>query len=268
MNEKFKGLTNNILIKDDQIIKFAKELSKTYLDKKNEYNVLNEFLNSDQDVMIKPIEFNYKNNNLISSFKILKDFKSLEEYEINELVLSKIVDSIYKFHNIKLNFKKIKRFNYKNFLFFFVNNIKNKMFNLSREIKIVLNKVSQLEKCDFVISHNDLVPGNILINKNFEIKFIDYDYVMLNDKFFDIASFITETLNDNEELIKNFISLVIKKNLLKKEELDMLNNCIAYQDVLWTLWANYMHENLNEDIYLQIAKEKYDRIKNRKLITI
>ncbi|QGS51862.1 phosphotransferase family protein [Spiroplasma tabanidicola] len=268
MNFNFKGLTNDIKIDNLKVIKVSKDISEKYLDKQNEINVLIAFMSAKQEIMIKPRTIDFENNHLVSSFKILINYKSLEEIEINHQIIDLVVNGINQFHDIKFDFSFIKRFNYADFLKFFKENIKKPLYDLSQNINKVLEYANDLQQLPAIISHNDLVPGNILIHKNNDLKFIDYDYVQLNDKFFDLASFITETLNDKKDLIDYFVKKAIKNNLIEKNELHILNKCIAYQDVLWTLWANYMYENTNEYIYLQIAQEKYQRSNDRYEIVI
>ncbi|AOG60331.1 choline kinase [Spiroplasma helicoides] len=259
----FKGLTNQIEVSEDKVIKTSTIISEAYLDKKNEASILIEFVSLDQDIMVKPRTVEFKNDRLVSSFRILKDYQSLESLAIDEHILDLVVEGIQKMHQIKIHPLIIKKFDFVNFLEFFVNNVKNHSFYLSEKIEVVKEYGAHLQNAEFVVSHNDMVPGNILIHQNNDIKFIDYDYVKLNNPLFDIASFITETLNDNTDMIKSFVKKAIEKQIMKQSDIDDLNKCIAYQDVLWTLWANYMYEKTNEEIYLQIGQEKYERTKNR-----
>ncbi|QEH61741.1 putative choline kinase [Spiroplasma chinense] len=262
MNFNFKGLTNDILVEDFYVIKTSKPLTEKYLDKTNEVNVLLDFLFLDQDVMVKPREFKFEDQRLVSSFKVLLGYESLEQNKLEKKHLPIIADGIKKFHSLTVSTVTIKSFDYLAFLEFFENNINKLIYELSFEIKEIKEEIKLLKNLEKVISHNDLVPGNILF-KGDELKFIDYDYVKFNDKFFDYASFITETCNDNQEFIDEFIEILKEKEMLKEDELKYLNISIKYQDIVWTLWANYMFENTGEQIYKDICDEKYLRIKNR-----
>ncbi|AGR41042.1 phosphotransferase family protein [Spiroplasma taiwanense] len=258
---KFKGLTNEITVEKNILIKKEKAVNKLYLDKKNEFIILKEFKQNYQKIMIKSFDFYFQDGLLISKFKILKNFKSINEIDITDDILDLVIYGIKKFHKIKIK-SKIKKFNYSNYLDIFKNNIDNFLYDFSNEYEKLIKKIAFTKNLKQVISHNDLVPGNILI-KNKKIKLIDYDFVMLNNIFFDIASFITETLNDNNLLINSFIKKCIEKKLIKKEDINYLKIIIEYQDLLWTLWANYMFEKTNENIYKIICQEKYLRLKNR-----
>ncbi|ASP28113.1 putative choline kinase [Spiroplasma corruscae] len=265
----YNGLTNKLINKRNLLVKIYMLKKVDYLDKKNEYEVLNIFKNLNQDILLKPISFKLTKKKLISKFEILENYKDLSKINIEEFHIRKVVDLIYSFHKLKSNlFNSIKVFDYKKMLDYFYKNIKKPFFNLDKYYKEICNKLENLKGLKKVISHNDLVPGNIMF-KDDNFLLIDYDYIMMNDKYFDYASFITETLNENNENIGIFINQLIKKRMLiiDKNEFNNLNTVIKYQDLLWTLWANYMFENKKDDIYKKIYMEKYDRLKFRKQIT-
>ena len=64
-----------------------------------------------------------------------------------------------------------------------------------QEMEWVRSIVQPLEK-DLVLSHNDLINGNILNLPTKELLLIDFEYSSYNFSMFDIANFITETLID------------------------------------------------------------------------
>ncbi|AHI52793.1 phosphotransferase family protein [Spiroplasma culicicola] len=262
---EFKGLTNDIKVEGLDVIKQSLSHTEMYLDKQNEANVLLEFLLNSQTIMVKPRAFHFENDHLVSKFKILIGFENIENCQLDEKLINLIVQAIVDFHNIKINQNNIKTFSYQQFLDFFFHNQEVKDKLLLEKYQMISSQLDQLQSLAKTISHNDLVPGNILHN-NDKIMFIDYDYVMLNDKFFDIASFITETCNDDQNAIQLFIKKLIEINYLNENELDLLDLCINYQDLLWTLWANYMFITTNENIYHVIYQEKYSRINSRQAI--
>ena len=56
------------------------------------------------------------------------------------------------------------------------------------------------DKKDFVLTHHDLNPKNIIFNKN-NIKIIDWEYSGVNNKFFDLASICVEfNLNKKKDI--------------------------------------------------------------------
>lgn len=260
---KFSGFTNKIKLKNNIIFKKSVKFHNTYLDKKNEYNFLLQLSDLNQDCLLKPLEFEFNNGVLKSKYTFLKDFKNLNELTINEKVVDSVIENIKKLHNLKIDKSNLKNFEYINFLNIFQKNTKNKLEVYDEYIKLLKNYELTFNSLEQVLSHNDLVPGNILLNAK-KVVFIDYDFVSLNNKFFDLASFITETLNENESLIKYFINKCIDEKIISVQEMPILNKVIKYQDVLWTLWANFMYEKRKEKIFLKIYQDKLDRLKNRK----
>ncbi|WP_338985558.1 phosphotransferase family protein [Spiroplasma endosymbiont of Diplazon laetatorius] len=261
---KFKGYTNKITLKKDILVKESISFHDIYLDKKNEYLFLEELVDIKTDCLLKPEKFYWDNNNLISEYKYLKDFKTLEELELNKEIIDNLVINLKQIKEIDISNSKVKTFEYINFLNIFKENIKQDISIYEEYIEEIKQYALYFETLDLTLSHNDLVPGNILFKDN-KVILIDYDYVTLNNKFFDLASFITETLNNKEDLIDYFISKSIESELLKENELNTLNKMIKYQDLLWSLWAIFMYENKKEKVFLNIYEEKINRLKNRKI---
>ncbi|ARU91673.1 putative choline kinase [Spiroplasma clarkii] len=221
------------------------------------------FLTLDQNILVKPSSFFFEDNQLHSKFPYLSEYQSLEILPLNKAIVIKVCEIIDAFH--KLNFKNapIKKFDYLQMLEVFEKNISKPLFDYQQQLTKIKALISQFTNLDQVISHNDLVPGNILLDKNDNLKLIDYDYICLNNKFFDLASFITETCNDNLEMSHFFVKACLDLNIIHESELNLLNDCIAYQDILWTLWANYMYEVTKEQLYLEIAQDKFTRCHKR-----
>lgn len=263
MKKTYKGLTNDITVEKGYIVKKSKPITIEYLDKKNEKNVLLEFIDADQKIMLKPAAFSFENGELTSKFQILTNHFTIEELGLQENHLKMVASAIKEMHEVDVNKKNIKNFDYEFFLDFFYNGIKTMFYNLTQEYEIIKQNLKIIDNLEQVISHNDLVPGNILINDQ-ELVLIDYDFVMLNNKFFDIASFITETCSSNDDFVNIFIEECLNEGILKKNEMHILNFVIKYQDLLWTLWANYMYEKTKKKIYYKIAKIKYKVLKERK----
>gem|GEM_PF-4909855 len=231
--KRLKSLTNSVYLKNNFIIKVSNPGNDLYLNKKNEFNVLTEFIKTNQNIIVKPKSYYFSENRLYSTFKYLKKFKSLEEIKLSKKICTKICLLIKDFHNIKINLKQIKEFDYKFMLNFFDKNIQKHIFNLKLEVTNILKEITIFKKLKQFISHNDLVPGNILLNRlTKKIILIDYDYVMKNNKFFDIASFITETCNENKKFILFFVTECLNHKIINESELKILDICIAYQDIL------------------------------------
>jgi thiamine kinase-like enzyme len=66
----------------------------------------------------------------------------------------------------------------------------------SKKVHLVFIKLKKYKK-DFVFCHNDLHPQNILFSK--KIKLIDWEYASFNDRYFDLASILTEFKFNNQD---------------------------------------------------------------------
>ncbi|WP_339034830.1 phosphotransferase family protein [Spiroplasma endosymbiont of Cantharis rufa] len=261
---KFNGYTNKVTLENDILKKESIPFHDIYLDKKNEYNFLQQLKKTEQDVLLTPLKFYWKDNKLFSEYKFLSNYQTLKDITITKEIINNVTNLIIKLHKLNSKEFKINKFNYHEFLKIFKNNIDNPLTDFEPYFKEINNYIDKFDKLKLVLSHNDLVPGNILINKN-EMILIDYDYISLNNKFFDIASFISETLNDDEELINYFIKQCIKEKLIDINEIETLNLMIKYQDLLWTLWSNFMFEKEKQKIFKDIFDHKLERLKNRKI---
>ena len=125
--------------------------------------------------------------------------------------LKDLCKSIKILHDIKLECKEVdlvELFNYYN----------KKYLNESilNKVKDAFSSLKSFKK-ELVFSHNDLNPGNIIFNKG--VKFIDWEYSSVNDKYYDLANILIEfNLDDEEEenlLLSYFDSLTCDYDKLK-----------------------------------------------------
>lgn len=140
--------------------------------------------------------------------KLLQNDEKTLKYEwieTNELVLNKetlvqIAENFKTLHNSNVNFPK--------------NNISQRVKGY---LKILKDKNKTIKELDPYYKrilkilknsntnrplHNDLYLGNILVDKNNKVYFIDWEYATMGDKHFDLAYFIAGTfLNEEQEQI-------------------------------------------------------------------
>lgn len=111
-----------------------------------------------------------------------------------------------------------------------------------------------------VLCHNDLVSGNLLFSKE-RLYLIDYEYAAMNDPLFDVISFLSENQIFDKDLRKRFYQAYFGKQpdeaLMKQ-----LVEWEIFEDVLWCTWAMMMAESRNEQVYLDIAEDKYKALMN------
>lgn len=106
------------------------------------------------------------------------------------------------------------------------------------------------------LCHNDLVHGNILYTKNKDY-LIDYEYASNNDPLFDVISFLGENQIFDNTLRERFYHVYFEDKDIPYEELEIME---VFQNVLWCYWAMMMYEIHHEDIYKDIAKDKYEAL--------
>jgi hypothetical protein len=113
-----------------------------------------------------------------------------------------------------------------------------------------VNLVKSYENVEFVLSHNDLSPNNLIYIHDNQVIFIDYEWARLNNEYWDIANFIRE------------VDLPIKwiKILCKLLQINNLNKLLTFV----YLATNYAYQwTFNMPLTNKI--KKYRQITYRKL---
>ena len=175
----------------------------------------------------KPFLLDLANNLMISKFT-----KGEHRYNLSHLELQNLAYSLGKLHNIKCtknpynmedDYKKYSK-----------KPIQYKLF----QTNLLFKKIALTTK-DYALCHHDLNPKNILFDKN-SVKFIDWEYARVNDRYFDLASVIVEfDLNQRQKQIflKTYFTC---KEKYEHEKLDLY---IKAYKVMCKLW---FHEYLNK----------------------
>ncbi len=109
-----------------------------------------------------------------------------------------------------------------------------------------------------LLCHNDVVSGNILFTDSKDY-LIDYEYSKDNDPLFDVMSFFTENKITEDHLRSLFYNEYFSKPLTPKQQFELLTY-EQFHNYLWCCWANMMFDLLQEEIYLQIANDKYEAL--------
>ncbi len=118
----------------------------------------------------------------------------------------------------------------------------------------ILDSVEKI-KNPHVLCHNDVVSGNILFTPEKDY-LIDYEYSKDNDPLFDIMSFFTENRITEPHLRNLFYQHYFESELSTQQKKD-LESYEQFHNYLWCCWANMMYDLLHEEVYLNIAKDKY-----------
>ena len=118
-----------------------------------------------------------------NSLYVYEYFDGKELKTLNKELIIKTGSKLKKLHSLDLD-KNLKSFDSQ--INLYIKEIKKNKNN-----KILIEGIKLFTKLrdknfDNVVSHNDLNNSNILFN-NYEVRFIDYDYLSINDRFCDLA---------------------------------------------------------------------------------
>lgn len=244
-----KGLTNrNFLLTVNQkqfIIRIPYQDSHQVVDRKQEVYALEIIKQTDLDVPL--IYFNE-----VSGIKITAYIPNLEEFQDSQKQdkIERVARLMKKLHNLpnvsKIDFQPVETWKR------YYANVHDPIYDLSSYTSII-EDVQTLHNPK-VLCHNDWVSGNILLGTHKDY-LIDFEYAANNDPLFDIMSFLTENNIDDENDRQRFyqiyfdnITPIIKKQLAIWE---------SFHNLLWCTWAMMMYESRKDDVFRQIAHDKY-----------
>ena len=207
-----------------------KIILKVYKDSKLK-NERNDFLNanlirqlSDLKLFPKIIYISEKND-----FFIYEYFKSIS-YEADINFIKKLGNKLKEVHRTKpivqidTFFDQIRKYE--------IELERENLKNIFKNIYLLLNQTNK-ENNELVLSHNDLIKNNILINK--DICFIDYEYASLNNIHCDLARVIDEfnLKNDDIKHLLNSYDYGDKTNI--KNNIEIWKKINLYLDYIWML---------------------------------
>jgi len=183
-----------------------------------------------KNIASKPLLLDEKNKLMICEF-----LKGKHKDTINKKEIKLIAKNIYKLHKIK---SIEKEYDLKRDLKHYSKKLKDKQ--AQKSIHICKKEIKKLKKYkkELVSTHHDLNPKNILFYKK-SIKFIDWEYAGVNDKYFDLATICVEFKFNTKE------KKVLLKSYLKnppKNELKKLHSFIIIYKHLCELWFKSMKQ--------------------------
>ena len=246
-----EGITNkNYLINNAYVLRIPKdnvESLSNYNNEKNVYGLIENLKISEKMLFL----------DTSSGVKITKYLHNTHLYKVlSDEEIIYVAKTLKKLHNANIK----AGFGYQMFnrLEDYKKNIPEKYYINDAYEKRVIKEVTKIfSKDELCLCHNDLVKGNILFKFNCCF-LIDWEMSGLNNPNFDLASFISEN-NLSEEQKDFFLKKYFgyKYNNLKKKRVEIF---IYFQDILFYYWAMSYYFKRNEKIYLDIAKEKRNRI--------
>ena len=164
-----------------------------------------------------------------NSLYVYEYFEGKELQTLNKELIIMIGSKLKKLHSLDLN-KNLNSFESQIYLYIHKIN-KNKNNKILKEGIKFYTKLKN-NKFDNVVSHNDLNNSNILFN-NYEVRFIDYDYLSINDRFCDLARICSSykfSKKDIEVFLESYGLVSNKNNLDILQRWQLMN---LYTDVIW-----------------------------------
>ena len=164
-----------------------------------------------------------------NSLYVYEYFEGKELQTLNKELIIMIGSKLKKLHSLDLN-KNLNSFESQ--IYLYIHNINENKNNKILKEGIKLYTKLKNNKFDNVVSHNDLNNSNILFN-NYEVRFIDYDYLSINDRFCDLARICSSykfSKKDIEVFLESYGLVSNKNNLDILQRWQLMN---LYTDVIW-----------------------------------
>ena len=164
-----------------------------------------------------------------NSLYVYEYFDGKELKTLNKELIIKTGSKLKKLHSLDLD-KNLKSFDSQ--INLYIKEIKKNKNN--KILKEGIKHFTKLRDKNFdnVVSHNDLNNSNILFN-NYEVRFIDYDYLSINDRFCDLARICSSykfSKTDIKVFLESYGLDCSKNNLDILKSWQLMN---SYTDVIW-----------------------------------
>ena len=188
-----------------------------------------------ENLFPKIIYSDYKN-----SLYVYEYFEGKELQTLNKELIIMIGSKLKKLHSIELD-KNLNSFESQ--IYLYIQKINQNKNNKILKEGIKLYTKLKNNKFDNVVSHNDLNNSNILFN-NHEVRFIDYDYLSINDRFCDLARICSSykfSKTDIEVFLESYGLVCNKNNLGILKSWQLMN---LYTDVIWIYFLKESEINI------------------------
>ncbi len=119
----------------------------------------------------------------------------------------------------------------------------------------IYEKAMSIIKKNLVLANNDIVDGNVLFTDEGDVIIIDYEYGGINNKYFDIASFVVKR-KLSKELEKVFLDEYFKDEKFNEDYYKISINFFA---IFWSKWSWYKFDSTKKNVYKDIAEWLYER---------
>lgn len=254
------GLTNHnyILESGDEQFLLRQSSPKTifFIQRANEIKVLK--LIKDQKINTPVIDYFFdKEQNFIYISRFLEGAKNFAQIEKTPHNLAKAAHLIKKLHRVDYQKSEVTQLNMTENITNHINlskyDGKNLQLNhLIAELKTFLSSFDWTK--EIVLSHNDPLKENFLVDKEGNWYLIDYEYCSLNSSYYDIAVFASaNALVKSPQLWRCWLNLFA---ITTKQEEKTLLFFVLYRDILGYFWAKCMHLHSGLSVYEQLMAKK------------
>ena len=164
-----------------------------------------------------------------NSLYVYEYFEGKELQTLNKELIIMIGSKLKKLHSLDID-KNLNSFESQ--INLYIQKINENKNNKILKDGIKLYTKLKNNKFDNVVSHNDLNNSNILFN-NHDVRFIDYDYLSINDRFCDLARICSSykfSKTDIEVFLESYGLVCNKNNLGILKSWQLMN---LYTDVIW-----------------------------------
>ena len=235
------GLTNKNfsfdILSERYIVRLPGDNTEKFISRENEcYN--------DQkacDLLIAPKTYYFNPNTGVKVCQYIKEAETLNNTSAKDkLNIEKFITKIQVLHNSKVEFKGF--FNYINEYEKYKNLTNINLLNLTpsdfytaeKELYKAVERL-QYSGIELVNSHNDILAANLILDDTKQMFIVDWEYSALNDKNWDLCSYIEECELDSESE-KHLVNLYYNNNV-SQIDLFKITNMKIIQNMIWSMWG-------------------------------
>ncbi len=200
----------NYLVRSKDKKYIARKLLQHDIDRNFEYQV--QCLAFKKGITAEPLVFDKENGFMLFAF-----LEGEHKCELDKQGLKFLAKTLQKLHSIKIDAKPIKI------------DIENKTDEVLKAFETIENYPKE-----YVLCHNDLNSQNIFFTD--EVKFIDWEYAGVNDKYFDLACVCVE-FKLNKKEVDAFLKSYCVDEMIIREKLE------AYKIIYIALCKQWFKEN-------------------------
>jgi len=192
----------NYLVVADGVKYIVRKLLRGDIDRELEWKV--QHLAYTQGITAEPLVFDAEHGFMVFAF-----LEGVHKSKLDENELKLLAHTLRKLHGISIDANPI-------------------------ELQIDSNAIDEYPK-EYVLCHNDLNPQNIFFSNN-DIKFIDWEYAGVNDRYFDLACVCVE-FGLEGEMLEVFLGSYVEGKDFSLEKLE------AYKIIYQRLCEEWFQNN-------------------------